>query len=262
MLVRQIPGIGVDLSQETPDASDEFLLRPPCVRRDPRREAVLRVSAGEPPEVIRPWLGGVVVDRELPSVHGDDFMVGRDVVHRGILRREIKGVTRGQQCDLQESARPHAALSVQDGLYTLPVADPDVRLVVGAANPELNARLSDELSAFNDVASGDPGQRSMSVEARGDAGKLIGGLMGWTWGTCAGIEMLWVDEAHRRGRWGSRLITAAEEEARARGCVQMLVSSFTFQAPDFYRRLGYVEFARSEGLPAEGMADVHFRKDI
>ena len=45
-------------------------------------------------------------------------------------------------------------------------------------------------------------------------------------------------------------------------CVQVFVSSFTFQAPDIYRRLGYVEFARSEGLPADGHADVHFRKRL
>lgn len=99
---------------------------------------------------------------------------------------------------------------------------------------------------------------AMSESAR----SLIVGLMGWTWGTCAGVEMLWVDEARRRDGWGARLMAAAENEARSRGCVQVLVPSFTFQAPDFYRRLGYVEFARSEGLPVVGHADVHFSKRL
>ena len=138
----------------------------------------------------------------------------------------------------------------------------DPWLTVGAANPELNARLSRELDAFNIAASGDATQRSLSVEARRADGELAGGLMGWTWATCAGIEMLWVEAAHRGEGWGRRLIAAAEDEARSRGCVQMLVSSFTFQAPGFYRRLGYEEFARSEGLPVAGQADVHFRKQI
>jgi len=72
--------------------------------------------------------------------------------------------------------------------------------------------------------------------------------------------MVWVREDHRRDGWGGRLLARAEEVARERGCRQVLVSSFTFQAPDFYRRQGYVEFARSEGLPVEGAADVHFVK--
>jgi hypothetical protein len=42
----------------------------------------------------------------------------------------------------------------------------------------------------------------------------------------------------------------------------MVLSSFTFQAPDFYRRHGYVETGRTEGLPVAGMADVHFRKSL
>jgi ribosomal protein S18 acetylase RimI-like enzyme len=142
------------------------------------------------------------------------------------------------------------------------MSESDRGLVVGGSNPELDERLSRELSAFNVAASGDDTQRSLSVEARLDDGELVGGLTGWTWGTCAGVEMLWVAEAHRRDGWGRRLMAATEEVARSRGCVQVLVSSFTFQAPDFYRRLGYLEFARSEGLPVDGQADVHFRKRI
>jgi hypothetical protein len=40
--------------------------------------------------------------------------------------------------------------------------------------------------------------------------------------------------------WGAQLL-AAEEEARRRGCNRVCVSSFTFQAPGFYRKYGYVE---------------------
>jgi ribosomal protein S18 acetylase RimI-like enzyme len=142
------------------------------------------------------------------------------------------------------------------------MAETNPFLTVGASNPDLNERLARELSAFNGQASGDDTQRSLSVEVHSEDGDLVGGLTGWTWGTCAGVEMLWVNQAHRRAGWGARLMQAAEEEARARGCIQLLVSSFTFQAPNFYRRLGYEEFARSEGLPVAGLADVHFRKDI
>ena len=36
--------------------------------------------------------------------------------------------------------------------------------------------------------------------------------------------------------------------------------SFTFQAPAFYERHGFVETGRTEALPVEGHADVHFVK--
>ena len=135
-------------------------------------------------------------------------------------------------------------------------------LEVGAADAELDARLNAELGAFNVAASGVGDQRELTVQVRDAQGDLIGGLSGWTWGTCAGVGMFWIRENARRSGWGSRMLAAAETEAVARGCEQMVLSSFTFQAPDFYRRHGYVETGRTAGLPVAGMADVHFCRDL
>lgn len=74
--------------------------------------------------------------------------------------------------------------------------------------------------------------------------------------------MLWVREDSRGSGWGAQLLEAAERTAGERGCRQMTVSSFTFQAPDFYRPHGYVETGRTDGLPVEGAADVHVRKAL
>ncbi len=134
------------------------------------------------------------------------------------------------------------------------------RLVVAAGDPELDARLSDELDRYNVAATGIGDQRELTVQERDDAGDLVGGLSGWTWGTCAGVAMLWVREDARGSGCGRRLLAAAEREAADRGCTQVVLSSFTFPAPAFYRRQGYEETGRTEGLPVEGEADVHFRK--
>jgi GNAT superfamily N-acetyltransferase len=142
----------------------------------------------------------------------------------------------------------------------LPHADGD-QLVVAEADAELDAALSDALDRHNFAAAGVSNLRELTVKVEDDDG-LVAGLSGWTWGTCAGIGMLWVREDSRAAGWGHRLMAAAEAEARSRGCRQVLVSSFTFQAPGFYERQGYVEFARSEGLPVEGAADVHFAKPL
>ena len=84
-------------------------------------------------------------------------------------------------------------------------------------------------------------------------------VSGFTWGRCCQIDELWVDQSARRQGLGSLLARAVEEHARGKGCAQVILSSHTFQAPDFYRRLGYVEQARIAGYPM-GHADIHFRK--
>lgn len=63
------------------------------------------------------------------------------------------------------------------------------------------------------------------------------------------VDWLWI-RADRRGQGiGGRLLAAAEAEARARGCAGIYLGSFTFQAPDYYKRAGYSEFGRIDGFP-------------
>jgi GNAT superfamily N-acetyltransferase len=181
------------------------------------------------------------------------------------LQRGHRAAVQGEPAELLDAGR--RVLDLAGG----PLADGHSRglprpgatgLEVGGADAELDATLSAELTTFNDAASGVRDQRELTVRVHDDDGALVGGLSGWTWGTCAGVGMFWVRENSRRSGWGSRMLAAAEREAVARGCEQMVLSSFTFQAPDFYRRHGYVETGRTEGLPVAGMADVHLRKSL
>jgi GNAT superfamily N-acetyltransferase len=136
-------------------------------------------------------------------------------------------------------------------------------LSVGQRDQELSERLSRGLEEVNFPATGTTAadQGSLSVKAVDDDGELIGGLAAWTWGGLLGIEMLWIREQSRRGGWGTKILAAAEEEARRRGCDRACVSSFTFQAPAFYQRHGYVETGRTLGIPG-GAADVHMFKEL
>ena len=135
-------------------------------------------------------------------------------------------------------------------------------VAVGDSASELDQLLSDELDQVNAAAAvGISPQRELTVEIR-SAGARVAGLSGWTWGTSAGIAMLWVREDRRGTGCGRLLLSRFEAEARERGCVQAFVTSFTFQAPAFYERHGYVEFARHNGLPAAPHADVHLVKSF
>ena len=144
-----------------------------------------------------------------------------------------------------------------------PAADDPARaLRVGEGDDDLDARLDAGLDEYNLQAVGVGDQRKITVRVDDEHGELVGGLRGWTWGTCAGISMLWVRADARGDGWGRRLVAAAEQVARERGCVQVVVSSFTFQAPGFYEGCGFEETGRTEGLPLDGHADVHLRKRL
>ena len=63
---------------------------------------------------------------------------------------------------------------------------------------------------------------------------------------CIYVEMLWVDEAFRRRGLGRRLLAQVEEEERKWGARRIELDTFSFQAPDYYPKLGFREFARVE----------------
>ena|SRR5437588_219601 len=109
--------------------------------------------------------------------------------------------------------------------------------------------LDDRLYDFNVAATGIDDGRLLAIFARDDAGRVVGGLYGWTWGGCCHVRTLWVDESRRGQGLGTRLMTMAEREARSRGATQMLLDTHSFQAPAFYHRLGFVSVGAYADYP-------------
>ncbi|HEV8504586.1 MAG TPA: GNAT family N-acetyltransferase [Chitinophagaceae bacterium] len=75
--------------------------------------------------------------------------------------------------------------------------------------------------------------------ARDANNNVIAGIAGWTWAGICEITQLWVDENIRKMGIGKRLLAEAELEAKSKGCVRIMIRSFSFQAPHFYERQGY-----------------------
>ena len=82
-----------------------------------------------------------------------------------------------------------------------------------------------------------------------DAGEMVAAATGYTWGGICEVRALWVHPDRRRGGLGSALMTRAIDEARARGCRLMFLSTYDFQAPDFYARLGFDTIATVADKP-------------
>ncbi|WP_318240886.1 GNAT family N-acetyltransferase [Janibacter melonis] len=137
-----------------------------------------------------------------------------------------------------------------------------MEVIVGKSDAVLDQRLNDELDRHNAIATPDvqPAQE-LTVRAHQD-GRLVAGLSGWTWGHACAIAMTWVEQDLRGTGLGATLLDTFEQEARARGCTHVFVTSFTFQAPEFYQRHGYREIFRWMSVPTTGRDDVHMRKDL
>lgn len=89
----------------------------------------------------------------------------------------------------------------------------------------------------------------LAVFATDEAGTVVGGAVGRTWGRCCELLQLWVATEHRSHGVGSRLLQEFEANARSRGCSIFYLTTFSFQAPEFYRRHGYAVLAQIAGYP-------------
>jgi GNAT superfamily N-acetyltransferase len=119
--------------------------------------------------------------------------------------------------------------------------------------------ITDGLNAFNRLQVPADNYSPLCVFARSDCGKTIGGLLGETFWRWLHIDLLWIEEGERGHGLGTQLMLAAEEEAIKRDCTGAFVNTMDFQAPEFYRRLGYSEAGQIPDLPP-GHRRIHLQK--
>lgn len=93
-----------------------------------------------------------------------------------------------------------------------------------------------------------------------ESGKKLAGLTGETFGNWLCIKYLYVAEDLRGRGIGSRIMEAAEREAKSRGCKYAFVDTFSFQAPKFYEKHGYKEVFALTDYPYTGARYYYTKK--
>lgn len=98
----------------------------------------------------------------------------------------------------------------------------------------------------------DKNPKDLGIFMQDDKGNKIAGLIGNTHGNWLSIKYLWVSKELRSQSIGSRLLKQAEETAKERGCKYSFLDTFSFQAPEFYKKYGYKEVFALENYPVTG----------
>lgn len=117
------------------------------------------------------------------------------------------------------------------------------------ASAEDIAHIGENLSAFNEQDVGPSERRGLTVLVRDVDERLVAGINGYTaWGWLF-VQWLWVEEGQRGQGLAGRMLEAAEEEARRRGCHGAWIDTFNPTAEKAYRRQGFEVFGELPDFP-------------
>lgn len=132
-----------------------------------------------------------------------------------------------------------------------------------ASEPEAKsdeiAVVREGLHRFNFYATGLTQHHDVNLFIRDAGGAIRGGLLGYVWGEWLHITDLWMADDCRRRGLGSQLLERAEQQASRVGARGAFLSTFDFQAPEFYTNHGYEIYGALTGYPP-GHTEFHLRK--
>ncbi|MGD8753660.1 MAG: GNAT family N-acetyltransferase, partial [Anaerolineales bacterium] len=124
----------------------------------------------------------------------------------------------------------------------------DIQIFTSSSNDEaIIKRIIAGLNEANDA----PVERHVRpfVVAAKIGDEIVGGAQCatvWDW---MHVKLLWVNPSRRGQGLGSRIMQQIEQEAARRNCIGVHVDTYSFQALDFYLKLGYQVFGVIEDHP-------------
>lgn len=127
------------------------------------------------------------------------------------------------------------------------------------AQPQDVEELLAGLRAYNFSQLWENNKRPVACMLRHLNGSISGGVFGYiSWGWCM-IEMVWVDEQYRGNDLATNMMEKMEQFAINEGITRFKLETGSFQALDFYKKLGYEVYGELEDYPI-GETNYYLRK--
>lgn len=116
---------------------------------------------------------------------------------------------------------------------------------VDELNEELSKRMSDSFIAYEATHGIDVNYKRLSVILSNDKDIVCGMINAYTAFAEIYVDDIWVDSSHRGQGYGRLLLQALEEHFQGQGFNNINLVTSAFQAPDFYKKCGFIaEFTR------------------
>ena len=117
------------------------------------------------------------------------------------------------------------------------------------------------ISDYNTQKVGQDNSQNLCFVLQSTEGNIIGGIIGATYWDWFYINLMWIREDYRSSGYGHQLMLQAEEEAKKRGAKFAHLDTFSFQAPEFYKKHGYQVFGELDNFP-EGHSRFFLKKEL
>ncbi|MCL1086075.1 GNAT family N-acetyltransferase [Shewanella glacialipiscicola] len=124
--------------------------------------------------------------------------------------------------------------------------------LINDESTEFADAVKQKIVEFNQVQWQGLSRKNIGLKLQNEEGKLLAGISGKTFGNWFSIDYLWVDDSLRQQKIGTRLLLAAEGQAKERGCRFVLLDTLDFQAKPFYERHGYKVQWIQQAYPESG----------
>ena len=108
------------------------------------------------------------------------------------------------------------------------------------------AILAEGIAAYNRAHLAEPGYAPLGIFVRNREGEVLAGIDAAAYAGWLFVHTLWVAPGLRHSGIGRELLMRAERYGAEHGCHSAWLYTYSFQAPEFYRKLGYEPFGMLE----------------
>lgn len=93
--------------------------------------------------------------------------------------------------------------------------------------------------------------KDINLYLKDESDQVVGGLFCETWLYGLYLDVFWISDEYRNKGYGKIMITEAERLGRELGCTFAHTCTFSYQSPEFYKRMGYEIFAVNDEYPED-----------